>query len=228
MIKSRNNKLKNTKTIRKTKQRKRQTGSTTNKVAVLKCPFPQRMFTQLVYYQEIDVNPASFFYSYQFNLNSLYDPDRTGIGHSPHFYDQLTGGVLYNRYRVHACQWEMLITGLDVASSVVCLPMNGLTAPSTMAAMAESPYASTTVINAISSGGKILHKFKKKMKISTIIGEKLNDDRDQALYNANPVNSCVLHTRVETLDGTNLTRLHFQVRLRYFCELFDLNPVDAS
>lgn len=218
------------KNVKKKKPRKRYgvRKDRSDKIAMLKTPFPQRMFTQLIYYQEVDVNPGAAFYSYQFNLNSLYDPDRTGTGHQPHFYDQLTGGVLYNRYRVHACQWEVVITGLDSACSAICMPMNGLTPPSTFNAMAESPYTQSAIINALASGGKILHKFKKKMKISTIIGEKLNDDRDQALYNANPTNSCVLHTRVETLDGTNLTRYHIQVKLRYFCELFDLNPVDGS
>ena len=40
-----------------------------------------------------------------FNLNSLYDPDRTGVGHQPRGFDQIK--TLYNRYRVYGCAYKV-------------------------------------------------------------------------------------------------------------------------
>jgi len=42
---------------------------------------------------------------YQFNLNSLFDPNRTGTGHQPLGHDQLD--LLYNRYRVFAASYRV-------------------------------------------------------------------------------------------------------------------------
>lgn len=41
-------------------------------------------------------------------LNSLFDPDLTGVGHQPYYYDQVS--ALYTSYRVFECAWEVTFT----------------------------------------------------------------------------------------------------------------------
>ena len=44
------------------------------------------------------LTPGAAVASYVFRGNSLYDPDYTGTGHQPRYYDQLT--PIYGRYKV--------------------------------------------------------------------------------------------------------------------------------
>lgn len=61
--------------------------------------FPDRLKTRLRYCDVVQLeatagNPGLW----QFRLSSLYDPDYTGTGHQPQWYDQLV--AVYQRYRV--------------------------------------------------------------------------------------------------------------------------------
>jgi hypothetical protein len=44
---------------------------------------------------------------YIWNINSLYDPDRTGTGFQPTYFDQLS--EIYGRYRVYGCKVDIKV-----------------------------------------------------------------------------------------------------------------------
>lgn len=52
-----------------------------------------------------DGGSGNFYYLHQFSLNSLYDPDITGAGHQPRYFDQWGG--FYDRYRVNGAKLEL-------------------------------------------------------------------------------------------------------------------------
>lgn len=61
--------------------------------------FPERLKTKLHYCDVVQLaasagNPGI----YQFRMNSLFDPDYTGVGHQPQWFDQLS--AVYNFYKV--------------------------------------------------------------------------------------------------------------------------------
>ena len=60
-------------------------------------PFAQRYIAKMKYSEQLKVTgPAGGgLAAYRFNLNSIFDPNRTGFGHQPYGHDQLAG--LYNR-----------------------------------------------------------------------------------------------------------------------------------
>lgn len=65
---------------------------------------PQRMFVKLNYCEpNMDMSLAAAVVSTQtWRLNSLFDPDLTGVGHQPYLYDQYS--ALFNRFLVHGCK----------------------------------------------------------------------------------------------------------------------------
>lgn len=60
---------------------------------------PKKMAMVLKYVEPVLINAAAGVYStYQYSLNSLYDPNYTGTGHQPMYFDQIM--ALYDHYCV--------------------------------------------------------------------------------------------------------------------------------
>jgi hypothetical protein len=55
-------------------------------------------------------------------LNSLFDPNATGVGHQPYGYDQYLGSI-YQKYRVLAAKFEILFTTPGAGQDVFCCAM---------------------------------------------------------------------------------------------------------
>lgn len=62
-------------------------------------PLPLRLQNTLRYVEEVQIPiDGASFGSYIFSCNGMYDPNVTGIGHQPLYFDQMT--PLYNHYKV--------------------------------------------------------------------------------------------------------------------------------
>ncbi len=64
-----------------------------------------KVLTMLTYVDTKLVAPGSGVAVHQFRLNSLFDPDYTGLGHQPAFRDQWN--ALYTKYRVVKTTWHI-------------------------------------------------------------------------------------------------------------------------
>ena len=72
-------------------------------------PFPPSMICDLQYVDYGTVSSTGATTStgaeYAFRLNSLFDPNLTGAGHQPRYFDQLTN--IYQLYRVYKCSFQV-------------------------------------------------------------------------------------------------------------------------
>ena len=75
------------------------------------------------------------------NLNSIFDPNRTGGGHQPYAHDTLS--TLYNRYRVISCRYRVAVNSSDNATDLqlAVIPTNEAIAPITISEVRENPRA---------------------------------------------------------------------------------------
>ena len=95
-----------------------------------KSPFPIAKTYKLRYDQDgyISVGTLGVLGTQQsFNLNSLYDPDRTGTGHQPYGFDALS--VAYTRYKVWGCWVDLTFYNVQTLNAITCCyqlidPMN--------------------------------------------------------------------------------------------------------
>ncbi len=73
--------------------------------------FPTRMFMSHAY-SETFTNASTTLQAYQFSCNGLYDPNITGTGHQPMYFDNMI--AIYNHYTVLRSRIVLdIITGID-------------------------------------------------------------------------------------------------------------------
>lgn len=165
---------------------------------------------------------------YVFNLNSTFDPDRTGTGHQPWGRDQLA--QLYHRYRVFAVSWRVTfypIPGTSNPAALFVVPLNHAD-PLTgqvISVVRETPRAMVK----LSSTDKPT-VFTGRISLARLLGqtsaEYKGSDRYQALNTGDPSELMTLQV------GSNFTsaggQASFEAQLTYHVEWFDPLPVGQS
>jgi len=157
------------------------------------------------------------------NLNSIFDPDRSGAGHQPLYRDQLS--AMYGRYRVFACAYRIDVYNTDSASSsyvnVCVVPNNSTSAFTDMNAAMEAPGAMTKTLGYSASSTSTCF-FSKYINLPQLNGvsaaEYKADDRFQAALSSDPTEQLCLHV-VYLGPGTSV--VNSRTHLRYWVELFD-------
>lgn len=82
-------------------------------VRIYGAPLPLRLRNTMRYHEEIQLVTDAVGYSgYVFSANGMYDPNLTGVGHQPMYFDQLA--AIYNHYTVQTSK----ITATVVRSGV--------------------------------------------------------------------------------------------------------------
>ncbi len=190
-------------------------------------PFGTSFRTTLTYAQYVDFNFAvsNTAYNYQFNANSVYDPDRTGTGHQPYGHDQLS--LLFNRYRVMRFQYLCeIVPGNDIANSVIewgTMVRNGVFTVS-YPEVFELPFVKTRTMTTNATSKSIRGKVD-----LTRINERqiayVTDDRTSADTGSSPA-EIILFTFFGISNQTNLTRV--RVTLKYDVEYFDPLSLGSS
>lgn len=157
-----------------------------------------------------------------YRLNSLYDPDFTGVGGQPYQYDQLTG--IYKRYRVHGCLVNVLFTDPSADGLFVGIHFRQSTDPFTTSA---KPYSylkeiGTSFMKPLHNTGNQNTRFVKYVPINTIFGVSKSEVNIDAYYaagvGANPINEAMLEVFALSSSGT-ITTMQCSVTLKFYCIL---------
>lgn len=187
-------------------------------------PIPARQIVKMKYCQNVQTSVATA-YNWQFNLNSIFDPDRTGTGHQPYGHDTLA--TLYNRYRVIACSYVVQAYSSTTGFRYAVVPANESKVFTTVAEMSENPRAQYKV----GSPGTSIPKIRGKVYLPALTGRSksqyMADDRYQAVFGTNPQELAVLNMVALDLAEAGTT-INWVVTLEYTVEVFDVNPLGQS
>lgn len=209
--------------------------------------FPQRVFKTFTYSGEnIKLQQATtgIPIGYLFRGNSMYDPDSTGIGLQPRWYDTYMGAnalvAPYNQCTVLASKiivniWQdptLSGTSGSVAGIVSVLPYTGTsTAPNSLKEIQERAFVRyKNVGNANSHAPLTLKHYCKTKGLYQGMNPLTNTDFQHA-YNGNP--SKVWYWSVQAVNvitgaGVNLFSCYVTVRIKYYVMLSALNDVQDS
>lgn len=187
-------------------------------------PIPQRFITKMKYSETVATDALGLFY---FNLNSVFDPNRTGVGHQPYGHDTLA--TLYNRYRVISCGWRiqcMLASG-GTPINVGCIPANDTVTFSTISELRENPRARYITQNPGAGAMTLSGKSYLPSLVGRSKAQYMADDRYQAAVGASPQELAILN--ILTTSNTDVAQAAFiQVVLEYTVEWFDIKNLAQS
>ena len=187
-------------------------------------PIPQRYIATMKYSQTFllsDVSPG-----WTFNLNSIFDPDRTGTGHQPYGHD--TFQTLYNRYRVISCNW--VITGYNASNAIrlVAQPANEVLTAGSVSEVCENPRSKWI----LQSPQSPVMKLKGKINLPSLVGRNtaqyMADDRYQAQFGASPVELAILNIYHANMADAGVVGTQCTITLTYKVEMFDVKHLGQS
>lgn len=198
--------------------------------------------TVLNYQTSISLNPTANVLNatgtnvYQFSSNGLFDPDITGTGHQPMYFDNYS--AVYKRYRVVKSAITVTVVNhfVNTATTVATVPnysyrlfiLNDGTpgasneyAPDMTSQLEEGGPNLKWRFVAPSLTGR-LPKLKHKVVPSRLCNLTPLDDSLEAPINALPAQSTYFYVGITSADGnTDPPAVYLYVQIRYWCEFFD-------
>ena len=188
---------------------------------------PQRIRTRLIYSDAVRLTAAAGTQNYLFRLNSLFDPDLTGTGHQPQFFDQYA--TLYNNYRVWNCRWiinaRSATTGTPV--NIMVSPENGSTTWGADMFLGEHPQAQQRLLESANTGVTFMSGSVSLPALNGVTAAEYKDDKYMAAVTTNPSDLNILH--IHTYSPIDLAHeVDVTIKLIYDVEFFDYKQVAQS
>ncbi len=193
-------------------------------------PIPHKYPATLAYYGIGTINAASGLTgSTGYRLNGMFDPDYSGAGIQPTYYDQMS--ALYSKYRVYRASVVVELSNeTEETTSVFVTPSIANSALSSLAAMCTQRFA-TTVTLGPKSGGFGIKRISRTFDIAKVWGvdqRTLHSEDDfAALTSGNPNNVVYLWLGGRTI-GSTATIIRYTVRIRFHCDFHMPVIMDAS
>jgi len=163
-----------------------------------------------------------------FRANSLFDPDLTGSGSQPEYFDQLA--AVYGQYCVMGCRFraDCYNTG-TTSNACVAFYSDANVATLSVENMTEHRYAKKIVISAKGGMDRGVLALPPILN-STIQGEKdLNSDPSNYTgVGTNPSDPTYVIFRTGSMDNATNSNVYVQCYIDYDCWFKELTPVTES
>lgn len=188
--------------------------------------FPREMKVTLNYAEYYTlVSSSTLFIDQVMNLNSIFDPDRSGTGHQPQGHDQWA--LFYNRYRVDRAHVTATLTNSPVGGArLAILGSNDATSITVGNTVIESPMGRFNTISTYGSSATVSKGF--DLAILTGVARHVYeaDDRYSSTFGSNPGEVLVCHIGCDSNAGT--FTYYVTVKVAYMVTLFDPIQLTSS
>lgn len=163
--------------------------------------------------------------NYFFNLNSLFDPNRTGTGHQPQYSD--IWKQIYNRYRVTEAKVRISTYGA-VSQEIALVIQNHANAYTSVSLAQEQPW-SISRANAQPSGFAVLEC---TVPLHIIQGstpaQYLANEDTSAVSGANPAEVIIADVVLQDWNSLSTSSTPVKVEIWYTVEFFDRIQLQQS
>lgn len=193
-------------------------------------PFPDTYKTNMNYSENIVRTPATYVDNYVFRLNSVYDPNYTGVGHQPLGHDQLA--ALYNRYRVDAVLVDFEFTNLTTMPVIIGLvAQNTLSNASGVDTLRESPWSMVKTLGSFSGSNSTI-RLRRWISLAALNGvtraQYKSDDSTNSVIGSNPNEVLGLALYAYAADGSTTIQYSMNAKLVMNTTWYDRIPLTQS
>jgi len=191
-------------------------------------PFPISRLVNLHYSEGFQFTSlaAQFGTEQVINLNSLFDPNATGIGHQPYGRDQLA--LIYGKYKVYAVtvkiEWMDPTEDGMMCAALVESQTSGFSLTGKLRdTVAELPMSNIIVIN---DSGKQTRTVTQRFKMNNLLGiSPVQFEADTSQYSSNFASSPSAMPKLKlsamAIGGVAGGKVRCQVTLVYHTQVFD-------
>lgn len=201
---------------------------------ILKTPGPPAaMFAKINFadYRAVNVSFTSTDVR-SYSLNSCYDPDFSGVGIQPLFFDQYM--AMYNNFVVYAAKIRVMVSCGTPSNNAfhpifVAVPSpNGTPTYGDVRTVMQIRGAKYTTI-VPTSGPKTINMYIKLAKFFGIPKEAIRtDDNYYGNASAGPPIQYYLHLYFQNIDGTSVMPCTRDLKITYYVKFFNLKDVASS
>lgn len=191
--------------------------------------FPKKLLMTHKYSQVIVPTCTSgALQTYSFSCNSLYDPDVSGVGHQPMYFDQLT--ALYDHYTVIGSQVTIKVSHLvptNYSARVGCMINDDSTVtPTSMNSLCENSLAKHRLL-ASGQTNPVIFNLKWSAK-KTFGGSILANDNLQGSNSASPSEQSMYSIFVQPTDEITTNSYVVEVLFKYITVWDELKDIAGS
>ena len=170
-------------------------------------PIPKQLFNRLKYAETVNVSiPLSGLGSYLYSCNGMYDPNITGTGHQPMYFDQFM--AMYDHYTVLKSTMKATVVANSTGACIFSLGQDDDTTISAANSYTiwERPGYQTKVVNApVEPSNTSL--WSKWDAVKVFGGDPQSDPAMQGSATSNPTEQTYYVLYFDTLPSTTVTVL---------------------
>lgn len=193
-------------------------------------PVPDQLYVKLKYSVNLTYQPAAGVSSQNtFRANSVFDPDFTGAGAQPRYFDQYA--ALYNQYQVLACAAKHEVSNIGampvyMATAWTDIDPTTLTLQNTV----EQRFGkSHGVIGALTGNGqRTIKSYMSMKKLHGFTNGMSQVDFLVSAVSGNPTDPSFHKVVVQPVDETSNASVTIRTTLTYYVKFFSLVNIAAS
>ena len=185
-----------------------------------------RLKTCMLYTEAFSLNPGAGGIAsvYVFNLNSLFDPNVTGVGHQPTGFDQLM--AIYEQYTVYGVKYKVSINNVDATQAVIAgvTTNDSSTTQTDPRVYMENGQTEWKGVSNRNGAGEDIVYFSNYVDLAKVHGlpmnQYLNEDVYAGTQTTNPTENSFLHVWAAAYDNLSDPGTQFLwIELEMFCVL---------
>jgi len=190
--------------------------------------FPDRYECSLKYVEEVTFSGTGTTTNQVMRLNSLFDPNFTGVGHQPKYYDQLA--AVYGTYIVLSTDFKVKLSNANSNSVRYAIAVSDSAQSVTGVQDLSESKRSVSGFLGLNSGYRSVVEHTGSINMATLHGDKYVDAQDnlQATVAANPQDPAYLTIAVADANLTAAVSVFCEITMDFHCALKDFTEVGAS